>query len=134
MRYAAPYVVTLIVFLIIDAIWLGFVARGLYARELGELLRKPPNFVAAGAFYLLYAAGVVFFAVMPGLREGSVMTALVLGAGLGLIAYGTYDLTNLAVTNGFPLKIAIIDLIWGTALTGATAAIATALLMRLSSD
>lgn len=132
MKYVIPYIVTLIVFLAIDAVWLGYVARGLYARELADLMRKPPNFVAAGAFYLLYAAGVVFFAVWPGLREGSVMTALMMGAALGLIAYGTYDLTNLSVTKGFPLTIAIVDLIWGTALTGATAAISTALLLRFA--
>jgi uncharacterized membrane protein len=132
MKYAVPYILTLFVFLAIDAVWLGIVARGLYARELAEIMRKPPNFVAAGAFYLLYAAGVVFFAVQPGLKEGSVMTALMMGAALGLVAYGTYDLTNLSVMKGFPLTIAIVDLIWGAVLTGTTAAVTTAVLLRFA--
>jgi uncharacterized membrane protein len=132
MKYVLPYIVTLVVFLAIDAVWLGYVARGLYARELADIMRRPPNFMAAGAFYFLYAAGVVFFAVLPGLREGSITTALMMGAVLGLVAYGTYDLTNLSVMKGFPLSIAIIDLIWGTVLTGATAAISTALLLRFA--
>jgi uncharacterized membrane protein len=132
MKYLIPYVVTLGIFLVIDAVWLGYVARGLYAREMGELLRKPPNFVAAGVFYLLYAGGVMLFAVLPGLRENSVMIALMMGAALGLVAYGTYDLTNLAVMQGYPVRIAIIDLVWGTVLTGATAALATAVLLRIA--
>ncbi len=134
MKYIIPYIITLVVFLAIDAVWLGYVARGLYARELADIMRKPPNFLAAGAFYLLYAAGVVFFAVLPGVRDASIGTALMMGAALGLVAYGTYDLTNLSVMKGFPLTIAIIDLIWGTVLTGATAAISTALLLRFASN
>ena len=73
----------------------------------------------------------MFFAVMPGVKNGSASHALFLGAALGLVAYGTYDLTNLAVINGFNTRIALIDMAWGTALSGAAAAIAAAVLMRL---
>ncbi|MFO1091388.1 MAG: DUF2177 family protein [Hyphomicrobiales bacterium] len=125
-RYALAYVVTLAVFLAIDLVWLTKVARGLYVAEMGDLLRAQPMMGAAIVFYLLYAAGLVFFAVEPGLRAQSVVTAAGLGAALGLIAYGTYDLTNLAVLKGYSVRIGLIDLAWGTLLSGVTAAIATA--------
>jgi uncharacterized membrane protein len=121
------YVLTLITFLAIDMVWLTWAARATYVAEMGELIRKQPNLAAAVAFYLLYAAGLMFFAIMPGLKAGSIMQAVGLGAGLGLIAYGTYDLTNLSVLNGYTLRIALIDLAWGTLLSALTAAIVTAI-------
>jgi uncharacterized membrane protein len=78
---------------------------------------------------LLYAAGLIFFAINPGIKAGSVFQAMLLGGALGLIAYGTYDLTNLSVLNNYSVKIALIDLVWGTVLSGATAAI-VALIIR----
>lgn len=115
------YAVTLLVLVGIDLVWLGQVAKTLYAAELGALLRKDPNFVAAGAFYLLYAGGLTLFAVMPGLKAGSALQAFWLGAALGLVAYGTYDLTNLSVMNGYTLRIAIIDIAWGMVSSATTA-------------
>jgi uncharacterized membrane protein len=132
MKYASTYLVSLIVFLLIDALWLGAIARGIYVKEMGTLMRRDPNFVAAALFYLVYAGGLVFFAVAPGLKDGSALSAFLLGAALGLVAYGTYDLTNLSVTNGFTLKLAIIDLAWGTFLTAVSAAISTAILLRFA--
>ena len=124
-KIIVTYFATLITFLAIDMVWLGWLARATYAAEMGELLRKQPNIGAAVAFYLLYAAGLMFFAIMPGLKSGSTMQAMILGGALGLIAYGTYDLTNLAVVNGFSLRIALIDLAWGTVISGVTAAVMT---------
>jgi uncharacterized membrane protein len=121
------YVLTLITFLAIDMVWLTWAARATYVAEMGELIRKQPNLAAAVAFYLLYAAGLMFFAIMPALKAGSIMQAVGLGAGLGVIAYGTYDLTNLSVLNGYTLRIALIDLAWGTLLSALTAAIVTAI-------
>jgi uncharacterized membrane protein len=121
-RYIATYIITLFSFVAIDLVWLMWLARPTYVAEMGNLLRKEPQLFAAVAFYLLYAAGLMFFAVSPGLKSGSVTYALFLGAALGLVAYGTYDLTNLSVVEGFNLRIALIDLVWGTVLSGATAA------------
>ena len=115
------YLATLITFLAIDMVWLTWLARATYVAEMGELIRKQPNITAAIAFYLLYAAGLMFFAIMPGLKAGSIMQAMALGAAVGLLAYGTYDLTNLSVLNGFSVRIALIDLAWGTVLSGVTA-------------
>ncbi len=124
------YIVTLIVFVAIDMVWLIWVARSTYAAELGDLIRKQPNIMAAVAFYLMFAAGLVFFAVMPGLKAGSLIQGLALGAALGFVAYGTYDLTNLSVMNGFGFKIAMIDLVWGTCVSAITSIIACAIVSR----
>jgi uncharacterized membrane protein len=127
-RNVLGYALTLVFFIGVDLIWLARVARSTYVVEMGGLLRNKPNLTAAAAFYMLYAAGLVFFAVAPGLKAGSVIQGMAFGAALGLIAYGTYDLTNLAVLNGFSLRIALIDIAWGTVLSGVTAAFAVAVL------
>lgn len=125
-KYIFVYLATLVTFVVIDLMWLMWLARPTYVAEMGNLLKKEPQLVAAVAFYLLYAAGLVFFAVVPGIRAGSIINGLFLGVALGLIAYGTYDLTNLSVVEGFNWRIAMIDLLWGTALSGAVAAVVVA--------
>ena len=130
-KYAVTYIVTLVSFLAIDMVWLAWIARSTYEAEMGDLIRKQPNFTAALAFYFLYAAGLVFFAVMPGLKAGSIAQGMFLGATLGLVAYGTYDLTNLSVLNGFSARIALIDLAWGIVLSGATAAITSTIIRQV---
>jgi uncharacterized membrane protein len=118
---AKAYALTLIVFLALDALWLGVVARGFYAAQLGALMRESSNFVAAGGFYLAYVGGIVFFAVAPALAEGSWRKAAVHGALLGLLAYGTYDMTNLATLKNWPVAMSVVDIAWGGFLTGAAA-------------
>ncbi len=115
------YVVSLLIFLAADALWLGFIARDFFVAQMGPLLRDDPNFVVAALFYLLFVAGIVYFAVVPGLRESSLMLAVLNGAFLGLLAYGTYDITNLAVLKGYPAILAIVDMSWGTFVSGLTA-------------
>ena len=129
-RIVVTYIATLVVFLGIDMVWLGWVARSTYVSEMGDLIRKQPNITAAIFFYAIYAAGLAYFAVLPGLRSGSSAQALMLGLALGLVAYATYDHTNLTVLNGYTLKIALIDLAWGTFLSGVTAMAVTAMLQR----
>ena len=121
MIHAKAYVATLIVFLAIDALWLGVVARGFYMSQVGALLREQPNMVAAGLFYLGYAGGIVYFAVAPGVARGSWRVAARNGAVLGLIAYGTYELSNLALLPSWPVAMTVVDMIWGTVLTGVSA-------------
>lgn len=126
------YVVTLIAFIAIDMIWLVWLARATYVAEMGDLLRKQPNMVAAVIFYLVYAAGLMFFAISPGLKSGSIVQTVALAAALGFVAYGTYDLTNLSVMNGFNVKIAVIDLIWGTCLSAMVAAVTFLVISKLT--
>jgi uncharacterized membrane protein len=133
-RYVFGYALTLVFFVGIDLIWLARVARSTYAAEMGSLLRKDPNVIAAAAFYMLYATGLVLFAVMPGLKAGSVTLGMAFGAALGLIAYGTYDLTNFAVLSGYSLRITLIDMAWGTVLSGVTAALAVAVVRKVFAE
>jgi uncharacterized membrane protein len=121
LKYLAVYAAALVTFLIIDGIWLGLVARSFYVQQIGHLLRPSPNFGVAGLFYLFYVVGVVVFAVLPAMAQQSWVTAVVLGALLGFIAYGTYDLTNLATLAGWPVLVSVVDMIWGAVLTATVA-------------
>ena len=123
MTYVVAYIATAVVFLGLDALWLSKVALGMYRRELGSLLLERPNLAIAGAFYLLYVGGIVVLAVAPALSEGSWWRALLMGAVLGLVAYGTYDITNLSTLKGWSTRLALIDIAWGTALTAVAATI-----------
>ena len=120
-KYLVVYLAALVTFLVIDGIWLGVVARSFYVDQLGHLLRPKPNFGVAGMFYVLYVFGVVIFAVLPALSQQSWITALLLGALFGFIAYGTYDLTNLATLADWPVMVSIVDMIWGAVLTATVA-------------
>ena len=115
--YIKVYFVTLAAFLAIDAVWLALVARTFYRRYLDWLMAASPNWIAALAFYLLFVVGVLVFVVVPGVEDGSLRTTLLKGALFGLIAYGTYDLTNQATVKNWPLTITAVDMVWGTALS-----------------
>lgn len=130
MKMVLVYVASLVIFCAMDFVWLRLIAKDIYANEMGSLIRSDVDLRAATAFYLLYAAGLTYFAVMPALDGRAILHAMALGAGLGLVAYGTYDLTNLAVIKGFSARIAMIDLAWGAVLSGFSAAVVVALLGR----
>ena len=119
--YAIAFIFTAVVFLALDFVWLGFVAKDFYRTQIGPLLLEKPLLGVAFAFYLLYAIGIVTFAVMPALETDSWVRAMTSGALLGLIAYSTYDLTNLATLRGWSAKLALIDLAWGTIVTSLAA-------------
>jgi uncharacterized membrane protein len=87
-------------------------------------MRDSPNFFVAFLFYVLYAAGLVWFVIAPGAAQGSISRAMLTGAFFGLVAYATYDLTNLATMKGFTAKIAMIDLAWGTFVSAVVSGIA----------
>ena len=123
LKYFVAYAVTAVVFLGLDAIWLSRIALDLYRRELGSLLLDKPNLAIAGAFYLLFVVGIVVLAIAPALNGGTWVTALVMGAVLGLVAYGTYDITNLSTLKNWSVTVTLIDLAWGTALTAVSATI-----------
>lgn len=106
---------------VLDALWLGPIARSFYRSEIGEIMREPPNWVAAGVFYVLYVVGVVVMVVRP---YDGVADATLAGGALGLIAYATYDLTSMATTKGFTWPLTVVDMAWGTVLTASVAAAA----------
>lgn len=119
-KYLILYAACALIFFPLDFIWLSTMGKGLYQRELGDLLLPNPNLAIAGLFYLAYLVGVVILVAAP--AEGDVLKALLLGAVLGFVAYGTYDLTSLSTVRGFSPLVATIDIAWGTALTAASAA------------
>ncbi len=111
------YFIALPVFLFIDMIWLGLVAKNFYRAQIGVLMKPDVNWLAAIIFYLIFIVGLVVFVISPALEKGSWISALSLGALFGLVCYATYDLTNLAVAKDWPLLVTIVDLIWGAALS-----------------
>lgn len=123
MRFVIIYLITFAVFIVIDLIWLGFIAKNLYQEHIGFIMSKKPNWVAAIIFYLIFIFGLVYFVINPALDSGSFSEALLRGMLFGFITYSTYDLTNLATLEGWPIKITIIDLIWGTSLGGLVSSI-----------
>lgn len=118
MKWIKVYFITLIVFFIIDIIWLGLIAKNMYKRELGYIMSDKPNWLAAVVFYLIFIFGLTYFVVYPGLESGRLVLTVVNGMILGFVAYATYDLTNLATLKDWPLIITVVDLIWGTFLGG----------------
>ncbi len=112
------YIITLVIFFVIDMIWLGVVSKGFYRRHLGAFMIPKVNWTAAMLFYLLFIVGLLVFVVRPALAAAAPLNALFYGALLGLISYATYDLTNLATLKDWPLVVTVVDLIWGTVLGG----------------
>jgi uncharacterized membrane protein len=120
-KYLIAYAGTALVFFAFDMVWLTRIARNFYRDALGDLLLQPPNMVAAGLFYSVFIVGIVIFAVAPALAAQSWGRALLLGALFGFFTYATYDMTNLATLKGWPLKVVVVDILWGSALTGVSA-------------
>lgn len=117
------YGVALVVFLAIDFTWLSIMGPRFYTPELGALLRDRPNFAVAFVFYMIFVLGLMVFVIHPAINAASVWPALGLAALFGLVAYATYDLTNLATVKGFTAKVAVVDMLWGMGVSVAVTAI-----------
>ena len=127
MLYVVGYVSALIVFGAADAAWLSIVGPLLYKPVLGDILLSAVRIGPAIAFYAIYPIGILVFAVLPGVRNGSVGVAFMMGALFGAIAYATYDLTNFATLRNWSLQIVIVDVVYGAIATGVAAMAAYAL-------
>ncbi len=127
MSMILAYVATLAILVAVDLVWLGAIAKSFYRRQLGTLLKERLSLPAILAFYAIYAAGIVVFAVRPALVTGAWAHAARDGALLGFFCYATYDLTNLATLRGWPAMLTIVDMAWGTFLSALTAAAAFAI-------
>jgi uncharacterized membrane protein len=133
MQPLAAYLGAAAAFIVLDAIWLGAAAKNFYLTQLAGLLREKPDFAVAAIFYLIYLGGVVYFAIMPALAGGGAACALLDGALLGFLAYSTYNATNLATLKGYKAIVAVVDVAWGTFLTGTAAASGFLAATRLAS-
>lgn len=121
MTHLVLYLATLVVFLGLDAVWLRAVMKPLFERHLGDMLLESPKLGAAAGFYAVYVVGIVWFAGVPGLREGW-PAALLNGLLLGVLAYGTYEMTNMSTLKRWSWTMVASDMAWGAALTGVSAA------------
>jgi uncharacterized membrane protein len=115
-KYCIAYAASLLVFLVVDFIWLGWVAQSFYHRQLGELLSQRVNWPAAIAFYLIYIVGLMIFCVAPALNRTSLVNAMVLGGLYGFFTYATYELTNYALIQNWPAALVPVDIAWGVLL------------------
>lgn len=117
------YAIAFPVFLAIDMIWLGLIAKNFYRTQIGGLMKSDINWTAAILFYFIFVAGLVVFVVSPAMTKGSWSHALLFGALFGLVCYATYDLTNLAIAKDWPLLVTIVDLAWGAILAALVSAV-----------
>ncbi|MBW6507350.1 MAG: DUF2177 family protein [Rhodobacteraceae bacterium] len=117
----ALYATTALIFLALDAVMLTRVMRPLFEQHIGSLLAADLRLVPAALFYLGYVAGLVWLVSLPALRAGAPLQALIGGAVLGALAYGTYEFTNYATLAAWRPSMVATDLIWGTVLTGFSA-------------
>ena len=122
------YLATAGVFLGLDMLGIRYLIRPVFDRHVGHLLADPLRLGPAALFYLAYVAGVLWFVSLPALREGAPLQALIGGAILGFIAYGTYEMTNYATLADWSLQQVMVDGLWGIALTGFSAWAGVALL------
>ena len=140
LKYLAAYGAIALAMLALDIVWLGVIATSLYRDGIGHLMADPPNLVAGGVFYLLYPVGVLLFAVAPAALSGQFAVppagawprAVLAGALFGFFCYATYDLSNLATLRAWPLRLVLVDIAWGTALTAAAAGAGRWALGRMS--
>jgi uncharacterized membrane protein len=107
---------------VLDALWLGVIAREWLVQQMGELRRTDIQWVPALAFYVLFSVGLSVFAIAPALESGDWLKAAMLGGFFGLVAYGTYDLTNWATVKNWPVPMVFVDMVWGAVLSAASAA------------
>ena len=117
------YLAALAAFLVIDAIAIKFFVFPLFSKHIGDLFRDDMQLGVALGFYVFYVAGILYFAVLPGIAEQSLGRAVLNGALLGFLAYGTYEATNMATLQGWSWQMVVADVTWGTVLTGAVAAV-----------
>lgn len=114
--YLKLYALSATLFLALDLIWLGIVARPFYQQHLGHLLKQQVDWAAAISFYLIYIGGILLFAVVPGLAADSLKKTAMWAAAFGFFTYITYELTNRATLPEWPLVVVFVDTLWGVTL------------------
>lgn len=120
--------ICIVSFLILDGIWLSCTVKSFYQTQIGHLLAPSPSFLAAGIFYVIFTLSLCIFVIFPSLQyDYSIIKTLLLGAVFGLVTYATYDLTNQATLNNWPVLVTIVDMIWGSFLSGAVSIITVSL-------
>lgn len=131
-KYAVAYALAAILFGAMDAVWLNWAGPNLYEPAIGEIMADEFDMGAAGAFYFIYLAGMVWFAIRPGLEAGRASVALVNGALLGALCYATFDLTSQAVFKVWATHVSLMDIAWGAFATGTTSGLTAFATLKLT--
>ena len=131
LKYAVAYALAALVFGALDAVWLSWAGANLYRPLIGEIMAEEFNLGAAAAFYFIYLAGMVWFAIRPGLQAEKASAALLNGVLLGGLCYAAFDLTSQAVFKVWATQISLMDIAWGAFATGTTSAIVTLATLKL---
>lgn len=131
MKLVLHFGVSFMVFIAVDLVWLGFIAKNLYANALGHLMSSKVNWTAALIFYVLFVIGLLYFVIEPALKDQNITRLIISAALFGFMTYATYDLTNLATLKNWPLYITLIDLAWGTTLSTVVSLISYTILRRI---
>ena len=122
-KWIATYLSMIVFMFVIDLVWLSVVAKSIYQQGIGHLMAAEPNLIYAGLFYLVYVLGLLWFAIKPNYSLPGTKRAFVAGATVGLLVYASYDLTNLSLLKDWPLGLSLMDISWGTLLSGITASV-----------
>ena len=131
LKLLATYITTTLVMVVIDMVWLGFIAKPMYQAGIGHLMAEKPNIAAAISFYALFPVGLMIFAILPESANSEWQRTALLGALFGFFTYATYDLTNLATLKSYPLQLALIDILWGSLVSAVAATAGKLVLNRL---
>lgn len=123
LKFLPSYICIIIVMFVLDLIWLSQLAQPLYKAGIGHLMAAEPKLGFAALFYLVFVFGLMWFAVRPNAHAKGLKSTFIAGAVFGFFIYASYDLTNLALLKDWPLSLSLIDMTWGTFLSGTCAAV-----------
>ena len=123
LKFLPAYIAVIIAMFVLDLIWLSQIAQPLYQAGIGHLMAAEPKLGFAALFYLVFVFGLMWFAVRPNVATQGLKSTFKAGAVFGFFIYASYDLTNLALLKDWPLKLSLIDMTWGTTLSGICAAL-----------
>lgn len=131
-KWIATYLGMIVFMFVIDLIWLSVIAKPVYQQGIGHLMAAEPNLIYAGLFYLVYVLGLLWFAIKPNSASQGIKRVFVTGTTVGFLVYASYDLTNLALLKDWPLGLSLMDISWGTLLSGISASVGKMIFDRLN--
>ena len=128
MTFLKLYIISLASYVVLDWLWVGVIASNFYKKHSSFLFADKINYVPIIIFYLIYTAGLVFVVIEPNLGKGLIEVFWV-GAVVGLMAYGTYDLVNQATIKDWSTLATVVDILWG-AFAGGIVSVITLFISR----
>ena len=131
-KWIVAYLGMIVFMFVVDLVWLSVIAKPIYQQGIGHLMAAKPNLIYAGLFYLVYALGLLWFAIKPNSALLGIKRVFMAGATVGFLVYTSYDLTNLSLLKDWPLGLSLMDISWGTLLSGITASVGKMIIDRFN--